>query len=116
MFSHFGKLADWIIDHRLLSLIVIVAITVVSAIGHYDPKILLGEPKAMPGQTTSAERQKNREIDRAAVPDVRPVQVSRGDVIIVAQSDHFFTPDGADAIRDAVQAVNDLPHLSLIHI
>ena len=114
MFSHFGKLADWIIDHRLLSLIVIVAITVVSAIGHYDPKILLGEPKAMPGQTTSAERQKNREIDRAAVPDVRPVQVSRGDVIIVAQSDHFFTPDGADAIRDAVQAVNDLPHVASV--
>ncbi|MEM9657995.1 MAG: efflux RND transporter permease subunit, partial [Planctomycetota bacterium] len=39
---------------------------------------------------------------------VEPVQVARGDVIVVARSDSFFTPEGADAIRAAVAALLEL--------
>ena len=42
------------------------------------------------------------------IPNVSPVQVAAGDVIVVARSDDFFTPDGAEAIRAVVDALESL--------
>ena len=89
----------------------IVGLTVVTGLGHYNPRILLPEPTAQTIEPPAKANRGKKKQRRRPPPNVDPVRVSRGDVIVVAQSDHFFTPDGADAIRSAVTAISDLPHV-----
>ncbi|MGI9471043.1 MAG: efflux RND transporter permease subunit [Rubripirellula sp.] len=99
--SRFGILADWIVDHRWFTFVLLVVWTVVMAIGHYDPHLLLPEPR------TQAQ-QSNRDEGFETLPTVSTVSVASGDVIVVARSDDFFTPDGAEAIREVVAAIESL--------
>lgn len=109
MFSRFGLLADWIIDHRRLSLFVLVVWTVVMAIGHYDPYLLLPEPT--PERRETVEEEEDAGFDQrptGPIPQVSPIRVANGDVIVVARSEDFFTPQGAEAIRDVVETLESL--------
>ncbi len=108
MFSRFGLLADWIVDHRWSTFILIVAWTTLMAIGHYDPYLILSEP---PPPDLTAQSDDGAAV-RGSLPNVQPIRVASGDVIVVAQSDDFFTPDGSKAIRAAVQAIEQLPQVS----
>ena len=124
MFSQFGRLADWIIDHRWISFSLIAALTVVTAIGHYDPMILLPDPAPakmpkkeaaqQPQDSTDADADANEAVEADPPPNVQPIQVASGNVIVVAQCEDFFTPDGADAIRDAVRAIEALPQVTRV--
>ncbi|QDT11488.1 efflux RND transporter permease subunit [Stieleria marina] len=109
MRNQFGFLADWIVDHRWVTCFLIVVVTVVTGIGHYDPYLLLPEPTA---EVSQPNRQfgKTEDVKRPP-PNVSPVQVASGDVIVVARSDSFFTPEGSEAIRDAVGAIESLQHV-----
>ncbi|MGB7346496.1 MAG: efflux RND transporter permease subunit [Pirellulaceae bacterium] len=109
MFNQFGRLADWIVDHRLWAFLLIVVATVLAGIGHYDPYILLSEPTANV-QSRAANASDESESEQPP-PNVAPIRINAGDVIVVAQSDAFFTPEGAEAIRDAVAAIETLPHV-----
>jgi predicted RND superfamily exporter protein len=115
LFNRFGLLADWIVDHRWVTFIAIVAFTVVMAIGHVDPYLLLPDPGADVAQQPVAGEAESSDSEDAPPqnppPNVKPVRVARGDVIVVARSDDFFKPDGADAIRAAVEALESLPYV-----
>ncbi len=76
------------------------------AVGHYDPRLLRPDPVASP--TVAPEMSPTAPPPPSVGSRVDPVRVSQGDVIVVAQSDAFFTPDGASAIRDAVSAIESL--------
>jgi uncharacterized protein len=115
VFNRFGLLADWIIDHRLLAFCLLLIFTVVMGIGHYDPRLLLPEPKAE--QAAQEVQRVEDEFDQAPVrpaPRVSEIRVAAGDVIVVAQSDDFFTPEGAEAIRDVVAALEGLDQVESI--
>ena len=120
MFNQFGRLADWIIDHRWISFLLVAALTAVTAIGHYDPRILLGEPAPQHAPAEQevddeeAQEEETEEEPRKERPNVQPIQVDAGNVIVVAQCENFFSPDGADAIRDAVVAIQELPQVSRV--
>ena len=107
MFSRFGLLADWIVDHRWMTLLLVIAMTVFTFIGHYDPYLILPEPALKPHQFDQPSAGSNQPV-REPPRNVTPVRVASGDVIVVAESEQFFTQDGADAIRDAVSALEDL--------
>lgn len=114
MFSRFGLVADWIIDHRWSTLILLIVFTVVMAVGHVDPYLLLPEPRADdPVVVTGDQSDIESEGEEADLPppNVQPVRVSYGDVIVVARSEDFFTPSGANAIRAAVEAIEELPYV-----
>lgn len=88
----------------------IIAWTALMAVGHYDPKLILPDKKI--AQSVAPEERSERPPPPPSVGSrVNPVRVSDGDVIVVAQSPGFFTSDGADAIRDAVAAIEALPHV-----
>ena len=46
-----------------------------------------------------------------APPDVDPVRLSDADVILVVDSDDFFTPDGSSALRRIVESLEALDHV-----
>ncbi len=107
MFSKLGVLADWIVDHRWTTLAVIVAWTVLMTVGHYDPYLILNEP---PPPDPVAENADQR--PRGRIPNVEPIRVASGDVIVVAHSDDFFTPHGSKAIHEAVEAIAGLEQVT----
>ncbi len=116
MFSRFGLLADWIIDHRWTTLFLLVVWTIVMAIGHYDPYLLLPEP-GVAQQQAEPQSVEDSEFDQAPVrpsPGVSPIQVASGDVIVVARSEGFFTPDGATAMRAAIEALESLDQVDSV--
>ena len=115
MFNRFGSLADWIIDHRWFTFCLLVAWTAVMAVGHYDPYLLLPEP--IPQQVAEEDNADDAAFDQGPskpIPNVSPVQVAAGDVIVVARSNDFFTPDGAEAIRKVVDALESLDQVDRI--
>ncbi len=115
MTSRFGLLADWIIAHRWITTAMLVTWTLIMAAGHYDPYLLLPEPTAAVGPRN--EETSDADFDQppeAEIPRVKTVQVALGDVIVVAQSNDFFTPDGPDAMRAAVEALESLPHVDSV--
>ncbi len=114
MFNRFGHLADWIVDHRWTMFLAIIAMTVVMAIGHVDPHLLLPDPGADVARAPAADESKSTGTADQPPPNVKPVRVARGDVIVVARSDHFFTPSGADAIRAAVESLESLDYVDSI--
>ncbi len=75
-------------------------------IGHYDPYLITGDP---PPPDLSASGESDTK-DR--VPNVAPIKVASGDVIVVATSDDFFTPAGSQAIREAVKALEELDQVA----
>ena len=107
MFNRFGILADWIVDHRWTTFVLIVIWTTLMTIGHIDPYLIIPEPPP-PDLTAEAED----DAPRGRPANIKPLQVADGDVIIVATSDDFFTPDGSAAIRDAVSAIEELPQVT----
>jgi predicted RND superfamily exporter protein len=108
----FARLADWIIDHRWTSFVVLLAWTALMAIGHYDPKLIL--PATVVKPSVAPESSSPETPPPSVGSRVNPVRVSQGDVIVVVQSDAFFTPHGADAIRDAVAAIEALPQVKSV--
>ena len=116
LFSRFGVLADWIIDHRWTTFLLLVVWTILMAIGHYDPYLLLPEPRVVQ-QQPEPESVEDSGFDQAPVsasPNVSPIQVAKGDVIVVARSDGFFTPDGAKAMRAVVKALESLDQVDSV--
>ncbi len=116
MFNRFGLLADWIIDHRWVTFFLLVVLTTVMAIGHVDPYLILPEPVAAEPQMEVDDTSPDGADDEPSVPppNVQPIRVAAGDVIVVARSNDFFTPAGADAIRAAVDALESLDHVDRV--
>jgi predicted RND superfamily exporter protein len=117
----------WIVDHRALTLLLLVTFTAFAAMGYVDPgwpqrawqawhrggaqpadASLQGSPA--PGGTAGASSTSGAPSDsRRPLPAVREMSLSRADVVLVATSEHFFSPEGAAAMREAVADLERLP-------
>ena len=124
MLKYFGIIADWIVDHRKVTFALIAVWTILMATGHVNPYLLRtwiatgSSTKSIRDAEESVETEQRNEGFSAPPtrqpPDISPVQVNGGDVILVAQSDNFFTPDGAEAIRKVVQEIEALPQVTSV--
>ncbi|MEZ6064420.1 MAG: MMPL family transporter [Planctomycetaceae bacterium] len=100
----FANLFGWTVDHRGWTVVLIVVLTTAAAIGLFDPRLfsrLLEEPGDTAAAADSRTDGAAREIERLSLTDA--------DAVLVVQSDQFFTPAGADAIRSVVAALVDSP-------
>ncbi len=117
LFSRFriSTLADWIVTHRWSTLLLLVLWTIVMGMGHYDPTILWPDPAASSSlEPGSAADIGFDDAESEPAPQVSAVQVASSDVIVVAHSEAFFTPAGADAIREAVAALESLDQVERV--
>ena len=109
----FGRLGDRLVDSRWLTPALVLTLTLVTAIGRYQPSWLLPEPSAVSRPSRAPDDSPVASPEPSVPPpDVDPIRVARGDVIVVARSEEFFTPAGAAAMRDAVEALEALDHVS----
>ncbi len=103
----FDRLAILVVDHRWIPSLLILAISLPAAIGHWQPELvrrLLKSPQAAESNSDSSDTQ--------APPNVDPISISRADAVIVVQCDDFFTARSADALR---AVVSDLEALDQVH-
>ena len=106
MTRFFHRLADFVVGHRWFVFLLLIGITTLATIGHVQPRLILDlfedDVVEVPGVAAGSE------VGTTAPPNVDPVSISRADVVIVARSKQFFTPDGAKAMRRVVEKLDEL--------
>ena len=109
-----SSLADLVVDHRAATLLFLLAMTMLAAVGQFKPELLLDSrwfgssaSSRLPPSTTQRSGS-----ERTEPPNVDPVRVAGGDVILVARSKDFFTPVGAEAMRAVVSSLESLAHVN----
>ena len=105
------RLANLVVDHPFLATLLLVAVTGFSTLGHVDPDFF--ERLTAESQAENEQTETSGDTSRK-LPDVEPIQVGRGDVVLVAEADDFFTPAAANAMRAAVEAVEALPQVGSV--
>lgn len=111
----FARMLEQVVNHTWLTALLLIGLTVIAAIGQTKPEMIWkrtsdeidqADSPASDPQAPQTPRGKRR-----STPNVQPYQVAAADSIIVCQSDSFFTPVGAMAMRNVVDAVEALPYV-----
>ena len=111
--------------HPALSLVVFVLMSVVSGIGYYDPTLLVSPPSPSEvessaaggmsggrrGRDGSVQQPRSRASADGPAPDVTPVMLFGGEVMLVLSGEDFFNPTAALAIREAVESLEAMPQV-----
>ncbi|MEM9411222.1 MAG: efflux RND transporter permease subunit [Planctomycetota bacterium] len=108
MNSIFIRFTSWVVHRPYVAVVMLVLISMIAVAGYRSPRFLSqnfgddarNEP-LMSGSKQAAERP----------PEVNQIQLDRADAVIVAESNEFFTPVGAKAIREVVKSLEELPHV-----
>lgn len=100
----FDRSTGWIVDRPLAAWLLILALSGLATLGYYDPGVVTDLFVAAPEQPKPLRR--GPRDTATASPNVDAISLSNADAIIVAESDQFFTPDGAKLMRHVVAALN----------
>ena len=85
------------------------------AIGHYDPQLLLPERSFIDEDDQQGDQSGSFQARRfESLPDVEPLRVDLGNVIVVARSDEFFSAEGVKAMRAVVDSLESLDQVSSV--
>ena len=111
MSTRFSLATSWIVDRRWLSLLLVVALSLISIGGYVAPeriKSFLGITANRSLETpTDRPDEDTEDSESTKPPDVETIPTSGFDVVIVVESEQFFTSQGADAIRSIVQNLEE---------
>ncbi len=111
MSTRFSLATSWIVDRRWLSLLLVVALSLISIGGYVAPeriKSFLGITADRSLETpTDRPDEDTEDSESTKPPDVETIPTSGFDVVIVVESEQFFTSQGADAIRSIVQNLEE---------
>ncbi len=111
MSTRFSLATSWIVDRRWLSLLLVVALSLISIGGYVAPeriKSFLGIPANRSLKTSTESPDVDTEDSESEKPpEVETIPTSGFDVVIVVESEQFFTSQGADAIRSIVQNLEE---------
>lgn len=111
---------DWIVDHPALNILFLIAFTAFAGMGYYDPDWMRRQaenavsqsPQPAGASQPAAVPQDNRDVRGVSGKPLRSIKqmsLSQADVVLVATSDHFFTSQGAAAMREVVDELERLP-------
>jgi len=106
----FDAVARWSVDHRWSVVLLILLLSGVSIMGYVDPELVLMRGEDSKGDLIT----QSPPSGRPARPQVDPFTLSRGDAVLVADSDSFFTPEGAEAMRAVVDDLERLDYVERI--
>ena len=115
MKSAFDRMMVWTVDHRSVTATVVLLITILAIIGHARPewvRSLFVSATVSEASLTASNNVATVGSEPRKVPKVDPVSLSDSDAVIVVQSEQFFTPAGAKAMRHVVEELENLDYVS----
>ncbi len=105
----FDRTTGWLVDHPWFVTALLLAISGVALLGYTDPQRLTNLLRVdNEDEQGVAETKEKFETP----PDVDPVSLTDSDAVLVVESDDFFTPDGAAALRHVVDELESLDYVS----
>jgi len=110
MLERFSKATRWIVDLPGLTVVVLMLITALSWVGHFHPEVVtqyFDDEESAP-QTVWQKNMSDQ--SRPAVDSF----AFKGNAILVAQSEEFFSPAGAAAMQDVVATLKQLQYVESV--
>lgn len=111
MSTKFSLATSWIVDRRWLSSLLLVTLSLIATGGYLAPEKItrfLGISTDRPLENSFETRKEKAEnLVSERPPDVETIPTSGFDVVIVVESEQFFTSRGADAIRSIVKHLEE---------
>jgi len=101
-----------IVDHRLVTFLLVIFATLLAIVGYADPGLVRSLFIRSPIEESPGLVAANEEFQ--PLPDVDPVSLSDSDAVLVVQSPEFFTPAGVKAMRHVVEKLEEQDHVSFI--
>lgn len=105
----FNRTFGWVVDHPLVTLVLIIAMSSVALLGYYSPhtvRQIFSQPQPA-AESASSETVVERELP----PDVEAIDLSGAEVILVVDSDDFFTKSSSRGLRQVVEALESLNYI-----
>ncbi len=121
MFKRFRISTGWIVQRRWLTALSIAVISTIAVGGYVAPDSIVEWFKTVVERPDEPNEDQNdrlnkivEEVDYRPPPRVDTIQLSGYDAIMVVESDAFFTPEGADAIRGVVRQLKSQDYIDEI--
>lgn len=117
MSTNFSHATSWIVRRRWLSALLVVFLSAIAVGGHVAPDSVVAWFKSLVEREAIVEEESfdpsaiQEEDDFVPPPMVETIQSSGFDVIVVVESESFFTPNGAEAIRGVVNHLESLDYV-----
>ena len=108
----FSRWTAWIVDCPQAAIGVVLLISVVAVIGYWNPDLVSDLLKKL--ETTTERSTADSTDDYEAPPAVETVNLANAHSILVVESESFFTPRGAKAMRHVVDSLESLDHVESI--
>jgi len=102
------------VDTPALALPILLLLTVLATLGHFWPGwtdvFTQTEPQEQKQQTQPGDSSMSRvrDVSERSLPDVEAVSLTDSDVVLVVESPDIFTPEGAAALRQVVEDLEEL--------
>ncbi|MEZ6061491.1 MAG: efflux RND transporter permease subunit [Planctomycetaceae bacterium] len=110
----FDALMIWSADHRSATAALVLALTAIAIVGYWNPELVRSWLVTPELETTVDDGSGAANEVFETPPDVDPVSLSNSDAVLVVQSDAFFTPAGAKAMRHVVDRLEELNYVRRI--
>ncbi len=102
----FDKLATTVVHHRWIAILLLAIVTTVSVVGHTNAK--WARELFTTEETASTDTDAGDNEPTEPAPDVDPINISSSSAVLVVRSQKFFTPNGAKAMRQVVEDLEEL--------
>lgn len=114
MRSLFDRFTAWLVHHPVLMGVILLGFTIAAIQGYRNPQrarqfLMRNAPAESQLQQ---QGQKAGEANRRAARNVEAVDLTRGDAILVIDSKRFFTREGAKALQQIVDRLEDCDYVS----
>ncbi|MGB1927710.1 MAG: efflux RND transporter permease subunit [Mariniblastus sp.] len=118
MSTRFSLATSWIVDRRWLSSLLVVALSLIAIGGYIAPERITRALGITTGHSLEAQTnildESDEDGDLERPPDVETIPTSGFDVVIVVESEQFFTSEGAEAIRSVVEHLESQDYVDSI--
>lgn len=106
------RLAEFSIERKPAVWLLLFLLSSLAIVGHVNPRLITRL------WTTTTEELDEEESDSersgTTLPNVSPISLSNSDAVIVIESENFFTPQAAEAVRGIVDELEELDQVGRI--
>lgn len=107
--SVFDRSTSWIVDKPWLTLLLLIGITSLSLVGHYNPWLITDLFKEAETGNSIVERADSSEPS----PNVESFDIN-GHAVLMVECDSIFTAKGTVALRDIVKSLEETDYVSSV--